>query len=274
MKIDKQLLISLLIVISQNVLAVHDTVYHTKVHAVHFGLSGTKFAVRDYATSPLIYKGVFSGIRLGAYFVNQKSSTSIDIYSFYGKLRTRNYPLPDPNRSIAYNNLLILQRGYRMKKKFAGLNWYYGGQLSVLANIRDNQKFYNSNLNYEGFGSLGPLISAGKEFSFEGHNGTRRLLLNASLSVPVVNLIVRPPFNTIEDFVNLDSNFSMQRIKVASFGKFILLNSQVNLTYYLQNGNSFMLNYLWYFYNYYPDVNNLRGVAGHLSFSFVFKLNK
>jgi hypothetical protein len=275
---------------TEKVKAVNDTIpasqkINHKEQSLHFGVTGMKFAVKDYSTSPLIYSGLLVGGRLGASFYGKRVVTLIDCNFSYGKLTTRNYPVTDSNKATAYNSFLSVNMGRRISCPEAKTSWYGGIHLNILANFRNNDKFDNASFNYEGFISLGPMVLLEKEINlfpsqlnlgiFRWPFRARTIKLSASLAIPVLNEVVRPLYNTTEDFVDEDSpSFTLNRLKTVSFGKLFSLISQTNLSYYLHNGNKFMLSYSWYYYNYYPEWNKLRNVAGCLSFSFVFKLNK
>jgi hypothetical protein len=265
---------------------IHDTIpvsqkINHKAQFLHFGITGMKYAVKDYSTSPLIYSGLLSGASVGASFYGKRMITLIDYCFSYGHLTTRNYPENDDNRATAYNNFLSLKIGRRVSCTEARTNWYYGVHFSALANFRENTKYNNASFNYEGFASLAPMVLFEKEINqlnlgiFRWPFRARTIKFSTSLSIPVLNGVVRPFYNTIEDFVDETApSFTLDRIHIVTLDKLFSLTSQNNLSYYLHNGNKFILSYSWYYYNYYPEWNKLRNVAGCLSFFFVFKLNK
>lgn len=253
-----------------------------KEHFLHFGVTLTKFAVKDFATSPLIYKGILYGGELGLGFQGKHMITLFNAGFSYGYLKNRNYQVNDNNKAVSYNSFVSFRLGHRITKP-AAMNLYLGGYLGAIADFRENSKFYNADLNYEVFASLGPMVYWDLKISapaipFNFKKGQKRLARNikftSSLSFPVIHGVVRPPFNTIEDFVDKQAaKFAWERIDFVSFDKLFSVISQSSINYYLHNGNRIMLSYLWYYYNFYPEINQVRSVGGHFSFSFVFKLN-
>lgn len=289
--IGKILLVAcFLIFLTEKGWTINDTIPDTqkinrREQFLHFGISGMKFAVKDYSTSPLIYSGLLAGARVGAGFYGKRMITLVDFNFSYGHLTTRNYPENDDNRAEAYNNFFSVKVCRSVSASVAGTNWYYGIHFNILANFRNNDKFNNASFNYEGFVSLGPMILLEKEINFFPSQlnlgifrwpfRARTIKFSASLATPLVSGVVRPFYNTIEDFVDADSpSFTLDRLSVVSVDKLFSLSSQTNLSYVLHNGNKFMLSYSWYYYNYYPQWNKLRNIAGCFSFTFVFKLNK
>ena len=256
----------------------------SKGQFLKIGVSGGWFAVKDFETSPLIYKGFLPGIQIGGLFHGKKTVFSMD-YSFsYGKLVTRNYPGIDVNKALAYNNSLNLDFGRKINSGGSS-DFYIGPRLCIIANFRNNPKFNNANFNFEGFAMFGPMLLWEKEMDLVPrqlnlgflkwplHNRTMKW--STSLYIPFINGVARPPYPGINDFVDGRSpTFNIHQLKIVSFNYLTCLVSTSSLSYYLQNGNRFMLSYQWYYYNYHPSTNKIRGVAGNFAFSFLFRLNK
>jgi len=248
------------------------------------GPSGGWFSVRDLETSPLIYRGFLLGIQLGGLFYGKKAVTLIDYNFSYGKLTSRNYPLYDGNMAVAYNSYLNIGYARRINVTNAS-EIYIGAKLDLLVNIRDNRKFNNANFNYEGFAMFGPMMIWEKELALKPRKVSlsssikpsreRTIKLSASLSVPVISAVERPPFPGIGDFVDgVSPTFNLHQMKIVSFKSLVNIAFTLGISYYLQNGNRLKLSYLWYYYNYYPSTNKVSGVAGTFSFTFLFRLNK
>ncbi|HEY4786828.1 MAG TPA: hypothetical protein VIH57_12305 [Bacteroidales bacterium] len=250
------------------------------------GASAGWFAVRDYETSPLIYRGLLPGFQIGTFFQGPKMIILFDYNFSYGSQATRNYPIYDGNLATAYNNILNISVAHHISLGVnAKTKLYLGGNFGMIANFRDNLKFNNANFNYEGFATFGPMVLFEKELNLLPHHlnmaffrwplRNRTLKLSTSLSVPVIGLVSRLPYTTIGDFVDgVSPSFSFRQLKPVSFDYLFNLISTSSVSYYLRNGNRFMLSYQWYYYNYYPSINQVRGVAGIFAISFLFRLNK
>jgi hypothetical protein len=258
----------------------------TKGQFLKIGASGGWFAVKDLETSPLTYRGLLPGIQIGVLFYEKKTVTLFNYDFSYGNQATRNYPISDGNVAKAYNNCLNIGFGRKINtNNCSKSDIYLGANLGIIANFRDNSKFNNANFNYEGFLTFGPMILWEKEVTLlpkQLHLAflrwpfrQRNLKWSASLYIPVINGVERPPYTTVGDFVDgVSPTFKISQMKVVSFNDMVNLVSTVGLHYFLQNGNNLLLSYQWYFYNYYPSANQVRGVAGFFSFSFLFRLNK
>ena len=265
--------------------SINDTLpfQHKNERLLKFGATAGRFAVRDMETSPLIYKGTIPGFQMGASFYGKKSIAFFNFNYSYGKLATKNFPETDNNQPSAYNSISNLGYGRSVRFKFAPKSdFFLGANLSLIANFRNNPKFNNANFNYEGFSPLGPILIwernvllGSKQANFKYAGRKRSIKWAASAFIPVISGVARPAYPVINDFVDSNSNdFSLNQIKIVSFNRLVCLQFTSSVTYSFQNGNGFMLSYLWYYYNYYPAQNKVNGVAGTFNFSFLFKLNK
>jgi len=271
--------------------ATRDTIKYVQTHNLKgqflkIGSGAGWFAIRDVETSPLIYKGVLPSIQIGACLYGKKMVTLFDFNFSYGHLTTRNYPFYEENSATAYNNFLSLSIARKIELgSMSKTNLFVGGNLALTANFRDNSKFNNANFNWEAFSTFGPTVIIEKELDLSSDNVNlglfrwpfrdRIIKLSASFSLPVLSEIGRPPYTTIGDFVDGHSSyFSLKDMQLVSFHNFFNLVSTTNVTYYLQNGNRFNLSYYWYYYDYNPSINKVKGIAGIFSFSFLFRLNK
>jgi hypothetical protein len=248
-------------------------IVNSRAHFLNIGTSTGWFSVRDYATSPLIYKGFLPGAQIGFSLEGRKINTALVFNFSYGKQATRNYPENDENTAAAYNNYLSLAVTRKLPVGTrTNTNLLVGGNLGLIANFRNNSKFNNANFNWEGFGTIGPLIML--ERKMKSSSG-RIMKVSASFSVPVIAAVSRPLYTTIGDFVDgVSPTFSMKDLKYASFPTFFSLDSHISASYFLQNGNGFLFSYHWYYYDYHPNTNMVKGVAGVVSLSFMFRLNK
>lgn len=259
---------------------------NSRAQFLQIGINGGWFSVRDYATSPLIYRGFLPGPQIGFSLEARKMEAWLNFDFSYGKQTTRNYPETDANSAKAYNNYLNLT----LARKFNIGNWtktklLVGGNLELIANFRDNLKFNNANFNWEGFGAVGPMILFQKTWDFRSKQinmglfrwpfRERTIKISTSFSVPMITAVSRPLYATISDFVDgISPTFSMKDLKYASFHTFFNIDSHTRISYFLHNGNRLLFSYHWYYYNYHPADNKVSGVAGLFSLSFLFRLNK
>jgi hypothetical protein len=257
-----------------------------KGQSLEFGLNSGWYAVRDNGTSPLIYKGFLPGAHIGVSIYHKQMVAFTDFNFYMGHLATRNYPELDGNKAKAYNSNLSFGMAHRLTSiSTPKTSFFLGSSISVLANFRENEKFNNANFNYEGIASLGPLAIVEKEIKFSPKQlnlalfrwpfRDRTVKLSSSFFIPVLAGVSRPPYTTIDDFVDgVSPRFSLKKVKTVSLDKLFCLTSRSSISYYLHNGNKLMLSYIWYYYNYHPSANKVNSVSGSVSFSVVFRLNK
>jgi hypothetical protein len=249
------------------------------------GFIGSHYAVRDVSTSPLIYGGMEAGAHLGFLMCSERVKYNFDFNFLYGHLTTRNYPDLDGNKAMSFCNYFDFSVQKPIYLTFDSKWRLWGGaDISAIANVRSNTKFNNANLNYEGFGSLGPVVSLERILDLEAKQVNlgffryplkdREMKLVFSAFVPVVSEAYRPDYSVIDDFVDGGRKIiDLQRLTFATFNKFVSTTVKVEVFYYLHNRNMFKFGYNWNYYNYSPSLNTVRGVTGSLSFSIIFRFN-
>jgi hypothetical protein len=252
---------------------------------IDFGATAGWHAVRDVETSPLIYRGFMPGAALGFYYAGNKLISEVNYNISYGFLVTRNYPDNDNNRAETVNNKFRANMAWSLHPSVvSGTRYYLGFDVSFLGNFRNNSKFNNASFNYDIIGGLGPIFRFEKDINllprqinlglFRYPFRKRALKLSASLAVPVVSEVLRPSYSTIDDFVNGQSNnINIKQMKLETFHTYFSTLAQFQLFYYLHNQNMLKFAYNWYYFNYYPPVNGVKGVEGSFSLSIVFRLN-
>lgn len=257
---------------------------HFRGFFVSLGTHVSGFSVRDKETSPLIYHGMLPGVQLGAGLYGKKIAAWFN-YSFsYGKLTTRNYGASDVDKSTAYNGLLDIAVVRKIKIAESSC-LYLGPKLALIVNIRNNGKFDNANFNWEGFAMLGPVMLWEKQLTLNQNRtnigaiqapvSRRGIKLSASLFIPVISEVSRPPYNTIGDFVDgLERIFQVNQLKLVSFNQFASIVSTLGASYHWQNGHGLKLSYTWYYFNYYPVDNKVSGIQGNVSLSLMVRLGK
>jgi hypothetical protein len=122
-----------------------------------------------------------------------------------------------------------------------------------------------------------PFNYESKDCKFLGmklHRRDRKLLLSWKLYVPVFTSIYRPNYVSILNFIDPETSvFKTENLHSGIF-TFLEIQSDIELYYFLHNGNILKLSYLWEYHQYKPGANDVRGAMNGLGFSFVFKFNK
>lgn len=250
-------------------------------HFLEVGLGMNSHAIRDKGTSPLLYKGLLPAVHL-QYLLTKSNFIGIINENFYiGYLKTRNYQTIDNNKALSINNDLTFTALFRVKSRNR-INFYAGGELGTLANVRLNDKFNNANLNYEIMVSLGP--SAMLEYNTSWKSGRinlglvsfkkrdRNLKFQYSMSMPVLTNVLRPGYATINDFVdNNNYTIKLDEFKLTSFKNLFMFRNRFTLYYILRNNNMLKFNYDFNYFSYYNTYNPVRGINSSLMFSIVFR---
>jgi hypothetical protein len=250
-------------------------------HFLEIGLGMNYHATRDEATSPLIYRGYQPSFHLQYFFNNRKSIGIIDENFSVGYLKNRNYSSKDKNRALSFNNELSFNVLYNLKN-YKQSTVYFGGEFQTLTNIRQNEKFNNANINYEVGLSLAPSAmfeynTSWKEgrlnlglFSVKKHD--RNFKMQYALSIPVFSAIARPGYVTINDFVDESSMVvDSENIKYVTFDHLFLIKNKFNFYYILHNNNMLKFNYNFMYYNYYKNLNPVKGFHSAFFVSIVFR---
>lgn len=250
-------------------------------HFLEIGLGFNYHAFRDEATSPLIYRGNQPSFHLQYFFSNRKILGTIDENFSVGYLKNRNYSSKDKNRALSFNNDLSFSTLYNFRNREKS-TVFIGGELLTMTNIRQNDKFNNANINYEVGFSLAPSAmfeyrtswQAGKLnlglFSLKKRD--RNFKMQYALSLPVFSAIARPGYVTINDFVDESSMVvDSENINYVTFDHLFLMKNRFNFYYILHNNNMLKFNYNFTYYNYYKNLNPVKGFHSAFYVSIVFR---
>ncbi len=208
-------------------------------------------ALKNFEFSPMSYSRSNYLVALGYSF---ETSNAKDIFSFNaqydsGKMITPNLRQFDCSlqigsirldyfRSVMSNKTLnfYVGGGYQSDVDFCMmLNDYWGSTFSFLATHSLN---FNIALKWQ----VAP-----------------RHRLSTSLSVPVVALLVQPPYNNVNEFIYLNQNNILRILftgKVASWNQFFRLNYQIGYIYSLSRVIDLTAHYELAFYSTYNHINS------------------
>jgi hypothetical protein len=251
---------------------------------IRLAITESKFAVRDEATSPLIYKGNIPGLALGFNYFSPLRIFTFDYHLSVGYLTTRNYPATDKNKAKGYNNRITLNILYNLKpRSVLKTPFYLGFNIDCIGNIRDNSKLTNTSFNYEIFCALGPsflyekTLNLGADAINAGLLGhllnNRKVKITAQGSLPLITAALRPSYIIINDFLAGERNIEPAMTQIVFLDKYFQASFELGFQYILHNRNSFKFSYQWYYYNFTSRYNPVNAVSGSLSFSFLFLLN-
>ncbi|NOX46792.1 MAG: hypothetical protein GXO89_07425 [Chlorobi bacterium] len=251
------------------------------------GIGFAKMSAKDKATSPLLYSGPTLLSNLDYLVHSDKLIKTVEFTAGVSEIRTNKDTHYGLTRSYAYGFYFNFRFTHNQKVlQFAKdkIKWYVGPGINITNFSRINYKFGNSLYNYEYMAGIGvssrmefPFSYKGKDFKFlrmKLHRRDRQLLLSWKLYVPVFTSIYRPNYVSILNFIDPETSiFNTNNLHSGIF-TFLEIQSDIELFYFLHNGNILKLSYLWEYHQYKPGENEVQGAINGLNFSFVFKFNK
>ncbi|MEM6803058.1 MAG: hypothetical protein AAF696_16760 [Bacteroidota bacterium] len=213
-----------------------------KKHKINFRTGVQQEFIKDLNYSPLRYKGTAWAQGVSYQHVNDKRILSLDLDYASDTIRSIASPFFDTNFIKGHMHLAYLKK--LMENSQASFSLYAGAQYSFFINYLDweNQTSFSFLANH----SLDLKLQAGMQFS-SLHS------LTAQLSLPLLNLIVRPPYNGFD--AELDQNNEEGRIfALITDGKWRSLNSlfaydlRLAYAYMLSDSLAFTLSYQQHYY--------------------------
>lgn len=251
------------------------------------GLGFAKMSAKDKATSPLLYSGPIAIANLDYIVQSEELIKNINLNFGGGYLNTNkntHYGLTRGYATSIYFNFRFLHTNKVLQFAKNKVKWYSGPGVNFTNFSRFNTKLGNSLYNYEYMAGIGlsnrlefPFSYKSKDCKFLGmnfHRRDRNLRLSWQLYIPVITSIYRPSYVTILNFIDPETpRVNSNNIHSGIFTYFEI-QSNIDLYYFLHNGNMLKLSYLWEYHQYKPGTNNVQGAINGLNFSFIFKFNK
>jgi hypothetical protein len=251
------------------------------------GLGFSHVKIIDQSTSPLMYKGFqFPYLSLGYLTHSKKRIKTVEVDFSFGFLKTRTItPWAEPRNMSFYTNIRYNILYYLRSFATDRINWYIGPEFNINGHFRVNYKYGNSAFTFDNYNGVGiatriefPFGWKGRTYRFLGKDRNRNdrdLRISWQLSMPVANLVIRPTYVTITNFVDPELRAKITRDHLNG-GFFVPLNlrSQMELYYILQNQNMFRLTYVWNFFHHDPGYNKVQSAFHGVYFAFVFKFNQ
>ncbi|GAB4321686.1 MAG: hypothetical protein Kow00127_14180 [Bacteroidales bacterium] len=237
----------------------------------------------DYATSPLLYSGtIYSG--MAAYEVESfERVTFLRFRTSYGALKSNvETPWFNPRNlaalaTFSYNTL------FRLNHSNA---WYlYLGPLALFdGQFRVNTKYGNSALTFNTLFSAGlsfrvqhPFEWKATSFKFLGikfNRRDRKLALFSHVNLPVYNILFRPTYVTITNFIvpEMQMAITPEQIFGGTFSP-LAVYIESGVSYYLQNNNALRFSYEWSFLQHNAGDNKIQSASHLFSFGLLLRFN-
>lgn len=248
-----------------------------------FGLN--RGTMRDFATSPITYKGVLMNYSVGYTKMDTARETRFTTRFNMGSYRyKRTEGIDLKSKTAVYILDLNYQKLYQLER-FSNKKWNVkaGAMVDVNMDVRVNEDLMNAGVGYEVFNTffLSGKVSRrfkrteveSKKFLFIKYKRKPMLsLLSYQLNVPVMNNTIRNGFAYIgNEGINTTPLFKEYEAK--SFSG-IRICSELAYTRQMQNGNMWRLSYWWDAYAVGKDFNRFEMANHILEFSLLFHLDK
>jgi len=243
-------------------------------HYLTFAPQWSYLSNKDDLMSPLTYRGHHGALRTGYKRMNQKGTVN-EVYGTFslGYIQSDIYPdfhsrALSSMGEITYVRLVKMSDstlGFPVKFKM-GINWHN----QVYA--KDNLRFTNNSFLMDFNSTLAIASRLSNDFKLFNRNFS----VNANVSFALFNFIQRPAYasSSPESELSEDNNPVSAFLKSGKFetiADYQQVMTELNLIYYLKNGNGIRLRYGWLF-AHYEEVSEMFEASHAISVSTLFKL--
>lgn len=235
---------------------------------ITIGMASIK--VKDALVMPVKYMGTNLNFKLSYLKLKRLSIQEIYVNGLIGGVKTKQANVGnfgsrfmEPRAQLYWTDI-----GYQYLHKFSVINsekyrFFMGGNAYLFGNVRLNERWDNSLINYEG--ALVPLSWTGRvERSIMAKKKEKLLTFSYSLNFPILAFVFRPEFSGVPDFLDHEAPFlsdASQRGSWESFWGFPRFKSTLDLTMPLSATNFMKFAYTWDYYSYQEPVRTQS--AGH-----------
>ena len=217
------------------------------------GLNISQF--RDFATSPLVYSGGAGQFTLGIIRKDERVESNFSFRfssGIYGTDADRRELTPSVVNSVFFS----YGRLYANKGLSAGKwNTKVGGKIDVTGNLRQNKYLLNAGNGIESFQTLFASAKVTRDISRENMKKKKFLFIRYKLkpkkrelsfqvNPSIVNSTYRNGFAYIDQASVTGSNNAFEDYRFSAFSGF-RINTALELTRYLKNGNGVKYSYIW-----------------------------
>lgn len=246
---------------------------------IALGLNSSNF--RDFATSPLIYSGKPLYTSLSHIDMDEKRESHFTLSYSFGNYKS-NFNLHASEsivNTFSFNHSELFELS---KFSSSRVNVKIGGQFNSTFNHRKNTKLFNNN---EGVDIISTLFGSAKatldlsrteeenkKLLFIKYKAQkRRRTLSYNMNIGIVNSSYRNGFAYTSPSAPINDDDFFAGYKLQLFKGF-RLNSALDYTVFLHNGNAIQFSYIWDAYRTAGHHNNFEMAAHILKLSLLFGL--
>lgn len=256
MKILFTLLLLLPIQLSaQEVIRTDTTTKYVRPKYYELGAGFNFSTFRDFATSPLIYSGLGGQFVLGILRKDNQIESNFTVRFSSGVYTNSNYPDEKTPGSVSAV-FLNYGRLYRISPLSSDKwNFKVGGKIDLTGNLRQNQYLLNSGVGVESFQTLFASVKVTRDISrktfkekkflfFRYKRVPQKRELSFQLNPSVINNTFRNGYAYIGQSGVTGTNNLFDDYKFSTFSGF-RINTALDYTRYLKNGNGIKFSYIW-----------------------------
>lgn len=258
-------------IFAQNVEGIQGRINSKTVRPAYLEIAiGMQFSTfRDFATSPLFYEGRPIYVSLSHIDIDAKRESGFRFSYAFGKFDNQIESNSSINKvnTLAINYTELFEIPRLSNSRF---NFKIGGQVNAIANIRDNESFGN---NSDGFEIITNLFGSVKgTLDMNRNQSKQKTNLAFGLHIGLVNTSYRNGFIYTRQSPLLNQD-NINDGYVFRFFSGYRINSSLDYSFWLKNGNAIQLSYWWNIYK--TGGANAFEMATHLlKLSLLFNLKK
>jgi hypothetical protein len=249
---------------------------------IGINVGGSSSSLRDFATSPLIYKGIQKHIGISRQKFNLRRESSIGVSYQFGKYNnTFNEQVSSSETktmSLHYSQL------YQINKSNTGsYNIKAGGMLNVTGNMRTNAGLQNNASGIEFIPTLFGSFKITKDISRKADKEKKFLFIKYKLKQKIRNLGFNLNIGLINSsfrngYVYSGQSAVLNTPKLLDDYQFKLfsgfrMSSALDYSIHLRNKNIVQLSYLWDAYKTGGDLDKFEMAHHTIKFTFLFNTN-
>ncbi|MCG8331575.1 MAG: hypothetical protein MI974_28055 [Chitinophagales bacterium] len=252
----------------------------SKYIGVHVGINSLKF--RDFATSPLFYKGLTTHVGLSRLKVGQRKEAELALNYSFGN------PMTDFNENVTVSQFKRVEIYYSQLYKLGGwsndkYNTKLGWMLNATGNLRTNAALQNNAFGLEFFPTLFLSFKLNKDISRTEEKNKRFLFfkyklkekqrdLSLRLNVGLLNSSYRNGYVYSGQSAILNEPSIIDGYQFNAFSGF-RASTGLDYTLYLNNKNAVQISYIWDAYHTGGDLDKFEMANHIIKFSLLFNSN-
>lgn len=244
---------------------------YSRYKLAHWGLSVS--TLRDNALSPLLYQGAGFQWML-QYWKYKNDQVLVQNTSAVSTITYTNQANDNVISSfgLGYQHMRL----YPVALRHPQMQLYVGGFLYPFFNVKLLPANINNAVSYDLLGSLG----ASSLFQYQFTMFNRKFILSNQLSLPLLALILRPPFAWPVPTAVEEEGRLLADLQFGSWNRYFGVTNQVYLNFYTNKKRkgqvikkvSQQLSYTWNYYTI-PKANQLQTATHTITYSRVLKVD-